>query len=267
MSDVTPLTLVSNRPIGTDPRSIAALLANFDHIVNEVNANIVPAINTVGEESFQDFLVPGVPQSTDCTLTRDSSSQVTISAGTVWASVAGVLRRYSVSTTVLSGIPAATNTRFDTIVFDTTDGLVKRLTGTDQVGVTLANRTGAPAIAATRQELWNLFVQTTGVGAVQNTDYGDRRLPVSPVIKGWIGAGGATSTGFGFRVASLGAGHYEVKYNRPTVRIPNVVVCAQGSYIASVVSDSMDVDGFESMVVTDAGVADNQRVNFIADYS
>lgn len=268
---VTPLTLVNYRPSGTDPRSISDLIGNFDHIVNEVNNQIIPAINDVGEQAFQDFLTPGVVGAASCGLTRDSSAQVTISSGTIWATAGGVLKRFTVSSTVLSGIPTATNTRFDIIVFDTSDGLVKRLSGTDQTGVTLANRTGAPSVASTQQELWNLLVKSSGLGSTINTDYQDRRLPHNGEIRGKISslAIGATDAGFGWKVSGVAVGQYGLSFNRTLPREPTVVLSGKDPSALNglmVTSAGTDATGFTIYVADAADNLVSQRVSFIASY-
>lgn len=272
---VTPLTLVNYRPIGTDPRSISDLIGNFDHIVNEVNNNIIPAINTVGEQAFQDFLTAGVVRQTQCTFTRDSAAQVTIATGVVWATSGGVLRRFNVSPTTLSGIPVATGQRFDVIVFDTSDGLVKRVAGTDQSGggVTLDNRLGAPAVASTQQELWNIIVGAAGVGTVLETDYRDRRLPANPVVRGTVESDGVSTTitaGWGFRVSYTSVGKWQVKFNRGLQRDPCVVaVVEDGSLDGGRVSiNASDNEGFEIEIANSADVlVDSQPVTFVAEYA
>lgn len=268
---VTPLTLVSYRPDGGDPRSISSLISNFDHIVNEVNNQIIPAINAVGEQAFQDFLTPGVVGAASCGFTRDSSAQVTISSGTVWATAGGVLKRFTVSSTVLSGIPTATNTRFDIIVFDTSDGLVKRLSGTDQTGVTLANRLGAPAVAGTQQELWNLLIGVGGLGSTIDTDYRDRRLPHNGEIRGWTAAlaMGATSRGFGWKASGVAAGQYGLSFNRTLPREPTVVLSGKdpgGLNGLMVTSAGADATGFTIYIADAADNLISQRVSFIASY-
>lgn len=267
---VTPLTLVSYRPDGDDPRSISSLIGNFDHIVNEVNNQIIPAINTVGEQAFQDFLTPGVVGAASCGLTRDSTAQVTISSGTVWATAGGILKRFSANSTVLSGIPTATNLRFDTIVFDTSDGLVKRLTGTDQVGVTLANRLGAPAVAATQQELWNLLIGSGGLGSTIDTDFQDRRLPHNGEIRGILSAMaiGATGSGFGWKAVGVNIGEYAITFNRTLPREPTAVVSGKDPGVSGLFAEVANVttDGFTIQLANDTGAPDSQRASFIASY-
>lgn len=107
----------------------------------------------------------GVLASTDCALTVNSITQVTIAAGRVYlTSAAGGLIRTAPVSTVLSGIVAASasNFRLDEVVVNSA-GVVSILTGTQGTTVTLANRLNAVAVPAGSQLLHDMLVTSGGV--------------------------------------------------------------------------------------------------------
>lgn len=108
---------------------------------------------------------PGVLLGTDCALTVDSATQVTVAAGTSYVrNAAGILVRTTPISTILSGIPAASasNFRLDQAVEDSA-GVVTRLAGTQGTTVTINNRTGAAAVPSGSQLLHDLLVTSSGV--------------------------------------------------------------------------------------------------------
>ncbi len=122
-----------------------------------------------------DALQAGVLRATDCALTVDSASQVTVAAGVVWVTnAAGVLVRTVPAPTVLSAIPVAVNNRIDQVVVDSA-GAVTRLQGTtDVAGNTLAANPqtggGRAAIPAGSQLLHDIQVTSAGVLAANRRD-------------------------------------------------------------------------------------------------
>ena len=121
---------------------------------------------------FEGAWQAGAIASTDCALTVNSTTQVTVAAGVFYVvSSGGLLTRTTPTSTVLSAIPAASaaNFRLDQVVIAST-GTVSRLAGTQGTTVTLANRTGAAAIPAGSRLLHDLLVSSSGVTAPNTRD-------------------------------------------------------------------------------------------------
>lgn len=114
---------------------------------------------------FEGASQPGILAATDCALTVDSATQVTVAAGHAYVrNAAGLLVRTTPAATVLAAIPpaSASNFRLDQVV-ESSAGVVTRLAGTQGLGVTLANRTDAAAIPAGSQLLHDILVTSAGV--------------------------------------------------------------------------------------------------------
>lgn len=116
-----------------------------------------------------DALQEGVVGATDLTVTRNSSSQVTLDAGRIWIRTpAGVLVPVTLTgSTVLSGIPPATgsNKRLDQVTVDYTGTVRYRQGTTEATGVTIDNRTGAHVLPAGERVVEDLLITSSGVVA------------------------------------------------------------------------------------------------------
>jgi len=175
---ILPIGSVPNRPAGNQPRAIADILGDFDHVTNYIDNILLPNIGT-GDAGYQDVLQQGVISGG--VVTRDSSSQVTTALGTGWVTLSsGTLRRISWVGTVTGAIPVGViNGRVDQIVVDL-NGTVTRLQGTNAAGL-IANLDDANAMAsraalpAQTFRLWEFVVDNTGVVATVGTKFRDRR--------------------------------------------------------------------------------------------
>lgn len=173
-----PIATVPNRPLGSQPRSIADILGDFDHITNYINNSIVPEINAPSIE-FQDVFQQGVISGN--APTRDSSTQVTIPAGVGYITqVDGTRKRVSWSDTTIGSIPAGVaNGRVDQFVVDST-GSVTRLAGSNAASAIVnlddANATASRAAVPTgSMRLFEVVVDNTGVLSTAGTKVRDRR--------------------------------------------------------------------------------------------
>ncbi len=125
-----------------------------------------------GGTASSDSVQAGVLGTGQGKVTRNSSSEVAVAAGSGWVpNASGVLTRATWTATTVTAIPVATDTRLDQVVVDSA-GVISRLAGTDQAGVTLDNRTGAAALG-NNVRLADLLVTTTGIAVT--TGLRDRR--------------------------------------------------------------------------------------------
>lgn len=130
-----------------------------------LRASSTAAAGVVWASPNEGAVQAGVLAGTDCALTVDSTTQVTVVAGTSYVrNAAGILVRTTPISTILLGIPAASasNFRLDQAVEDSA-GIVTRLAGTQGTTVTINNRTGAAAIPSGSQLLHDLLVTSGGV--------------------------------------------------------------------------------------------------------
>ena len=141
----------------------------------------------------------GVMNSTDCALTINSISQITISAGVVYVlNSSGVLIRTTPASTVFSAIPAASalNFRLDQVVVDSI-GNVTYVQGSQSTAATLNNRTGAStSLPAESRLLYDVLVTS---GGVLLANVRDRR----PWARGFRFTTGVTSFSWGTTVPTL----------------------------------------------------------------
>ncbi len=125
-----------------------------------------------GGTASSDNVQAGVLGTGQGKVTRNSSSEMAVAAGSGWVpNASGVLTRATWTASTVTAIPVATATRLDQVVVDSA-GVVSRLAGTDSAGVTLDNRTGAAALG-NNVRLADLLVTTTGIAVT--TGLRDRR--------------------------------------------------------------------------------------------
>lgn len=132
-----------------------------------------------GGDPVSDVLQAGPVGVGDGAITRQSAAQVTIAGGSGWLrQSSGALLRQTWAQAVLAGIgAAAVNPRVDQFVADAT-GAVQRVQGTEQAGATLDNAAGVTsrqALPAGSLLVAEALVKTSGIGAVVNADFRDRR--------------------------------------------------------------------------------------------
>ncbi len=158
--------------MGYDPNgggiSLAMEIGKFK-VIGSQSVSGSLTVGTAPVNPLDPSIQAGVVQSGDYALTVNSTTQVTVVAGTSFVTQASgaLLQTNTTGSTVLSSIPAATNNRIDQIVVDSA-GVVTRLAGTsDLAGNTLAANPstggGRATIPTGSMRLHDLQVTSGGV--------------------------------------------------------------------------------------------------------